>query len=118
MDSKGKRVVPVFLAVAVISYIFYIITGYVVLLLSRYREYMADMFSVVETERPRALSTSLVKIAYGLVLADTETKKKLEDKNIDDKQKRKLRQQNGMNYGLRSMARHLPMRKRSIHVSM
>jgi len=54
------------LAVAVASYIAYLISQYIVLLLSRLREYYADRFSGHFTRDPNALSSSLVKIAYGL----------------------------------------------------
>jgi len=52
--------------IGLISYIFYIITQYIVLLLSRIREYYADEYSAKLTENPDLLSSSLVKIAYGL----------------------------------------------------
>ncbi|MGQ9706689.1 MAG: M48 family metalloprotease [bacterium] len=59
--SRGGAVI-----VGLISYIFYIITQYIVLLLSRIREYYADEYSAKLTENPDLLSASLVKIAYGL----------------------------------------------------
>jgi heat shock protein HtpX len=53
-------------AVAVLSYIAYIVSHYIVLLLSRVREYFADEFAGEVTGNPEALSTALVKVAYGL----------------------------------------------------
>ncbi|MDQ7779275.1 MAG: zinc metalloprotease HtpX [Planctomycetota bacterium] len=57
------------LTVAVVSYIAYIVSHYIVLLLSRVREYYADEFSAKETRDPNALSGALVSIAYGLAKA-------------------------------------------------
>jgi heat shock protein HtpX len=52
--------------VAVMSYVAYIVSHYIVLLLSRVREYYADEFAGEVTNNPEALSTALVKVAYGL----------------------------------------------------
>lgn len=54
------------LLVALAAFIAYIISQYLVLLLSRVREYYADHFAAVTTRDPNALATGLVKIAYGL----------------------------------------------------
>ncbi len=54
-------------AVAILAYVFYIIGYLLSLLISRIREYYADEFSAQETKNPNALSTALVKIAYGLL---------------------------------------------------
>ncbi len=54
------------LAVAAVSYIFYWIGQYVVLYLSRVREYYADEFSARETD-PNYLSSALIKISYGIL---------------------------------------------------
>lgn len=62
---KGKRNPAVVLGL--ISYIFYLIGTYVVLYLSRIREYYADSFSARETKNPHLLSRALVKIAYGII---------------------------------------------------
>lgn len=53
--------------IGLISYIFYIIGAYVLLYLSRVREYYADAFSAKETQSPSSLSNALIKIAYGIV---------------------------------------------------
>ncbi len=52
--------------VGIVSYVFYIIGTYLLLFLSRTREYLADEFSAAEHDA-NALSTALVKIAYGIV---------------------------------------------------
>jgi len=54
-------------AVAAVGYVFYIIGNYIVLYLSRLREYYADEFSARETGNPNALSSALIKIAYGII---------------------------------------------------
>lgn len=53
--------------IALVAYILYIASEYLVLLLSRTREYYADRFSAEETRNPNALASALVKVAYGLV---------------------------------------------------
>jgi Zn-dependent protease with chaperone function len=60
------------------SYFCYWITQYVVLLLNRTREYFADGYAAEVTRTPEALSSALVKIAYGLVRAEGEYRKSLE----------------------------------------
>ncbi|MFA5840425.1 MAG: M48 family metalloprotease [Candidatus Margulisiibacteriota bacterium] len=75
--SSGKKGGAVAF-IGLISYVFYIIGTYVILYLSRTREYLADRFSAENTGNPDALSLSLVKIAYGIAAeADTESSEKL-----------------------------------------
>ena len=50
-----------------VAYLLYIISQYIVLWLSRTREYYADEFSIRETKNPNALAEALVKIGFGLV---------------------------------------------------
>ncbi|MBM4036329.1 MAG: hypothetical protein FJ291_31730 [Planctomycetes bacterium] len=54
------------LAIALSAYLVYIISEYLVLWLSRTREYWADRFSGEATGDPNALASALVKIGYGL----------------------------------------------------
>lgn len=54
------------LLVALGAYILYYISEYMVLYLSRIREYFADRYSGEQTGSPNALATALVKVAYGL----------------------------------------------------
>jgi len=51
---------------AIVAFVLYIISEYIVLFLSRTREYYADRFSGVATNNPNALARGLVKVAYGL----------------------------------------------------
>ncbi|MDJ0531764.1 MAG: zinc metalloprotease HtpX [Xenococcaceae cyanobacterium MO_207.B15] len=63
-SSKSKSA---FRNAALVAYIFYIIGSYLLLYLSRIREYFADRFAAENTGNPNALSRALVKIAYGIV---------------------------------------------------
>jgi Zn-dependent protease with chaperone function len=67
--GRGKSAGAILL-VALGAFIAYIISEYVVLFLSRVREYYADQFSAEATRSPNALAGALVKIAYGLARAE------------------------------------------------
>ncbi|MCD6309971.1 MAG: M48 family metalloprotease [Candidatus Eremiobacteraeota bacterium] len=69
--SRGAAVL-----IGVISFIAYMVSQYIVLFLSRIREYYADQFSGRLTGDPNLLSSSLVKIAYGLARAPEDREKK------------------------------------------
>jgi heat shock protein HtpX len=58
------------------AYVAYFVSQYIVLLLSRVREYYADRFAGEVTGQPDALSRALVKIAYGLARSPQEGAKK------------------------------------------
>ncbi|MBQ6538803.1 MAG: M48 family metalloprotease [Bacilli bacterium] len=62
-DKDGKAAI-----VGVIAYILYIISEYIILWLSRTREYYADEFSVKTTKNPNSLASALVKVGFGLSL--------------------------------------------------
>lgn len=64
--------------VGLTAYVFYLISQYVVLFLSRVREYYADRFSAQMTQNPNSLATALVKVAYGLASAPKEVPSKKE----------------------------------------
>jgi Zn-dependent protease with chaperone function len=51
----------------IMAYIFYVVGEYLLLYLSRTREYYADHFAAEVTGNPNALSRALVKIAYGIL---------------------------------------------------
>lgn len=59
-------------AVGLIAYVLYLISQYIILWLSRTREYYADSYSVESTKNPNALAQALVKIGYGLTLKTTK----------------------------------------------
>lgn len=60
------------------AYLCYWLTQYIVLLLNRTREYFADHYAAEVTHDPDALSSALVKIAYGLIHAEGEYRESLE----------------------------------------
>lgn len=60
--------------ISLVAYVLYVISNYIVLYLSRTREYYADSFSVEATKNPNALASALVKIGYGLTTAETNKK--------------------------------------------
>ncbi len=59
---------------SLVAYIFYLIGTYLLLFLSRTREYFADHFAAETTGNPNGLSRALVKIAYGIVEEGSRTK--------------------------------------------
>jgi len=63
----GEKAKDMAQTVALVAYIFYMVGTYLLLYLSRTREYFADRFAAETTGNPNALSRALVKIAYGLV---------------------------------------------------
>ena len=63
-DSKIKDAAQ---TAALAAYVFYFIGTYLVLYLSRTREYFADHFAAETTGNPNGLSRALVKIAYGIL---------------------------------------------------
>jgi Zn-dependent protease with chaperone function len=70
-DSKAKDAAQ---GVALVAYIFYLVGTYLMLYLSRTREYFADHFAAEVTGNPNGLSRSLVKIAYGIVAEGEKSK--------------------------------------------
>ncbi len=68
-DSGEANVLRMALiAIAVLSFIAYYVGHLISLIVSRVREYYADEHSAEVLENPNALSTGLVKIAYGLLV--------------------------------------------------
>ncbi|MBF2020085.1 MAG: M48 family metalloprotease [Hydrococcus sp. C42_A2020_068] len=63
-DNKIKNAIQV---AAITAYVFYLVGTYLILYLSRTREYYADHFAAETTGNPNALSRALVKIAYGIL---------------------------------------------------
>ncbi|HEY9872339.1 MAG TPA: M48 family metalloprotease [Candidatus Obscuribacterales bacterium] len=63
-DNKIKDALQ---TAALVAYVFYFIGTYLLLYLSRTREYFADHFAAETTGNPNALSRALVKIAYGIL---------------------------------------------------
>ncbi len=65
--SGGDKAKSAAGSVAFVAYLFYIAGTYLLLYLSRTREYFADHFAAETTGNPNALSRALVKIAYGIL---------------------------------------------------
>ena len=64
-----------------VAYILYLISQYIILWLSRTREYYADEFSLEETKDPNSLASALVKIGFGLSVAETKGKHNVNKNN-------------------------------------
>ena len=60
--------------IAIIAYILYVISNYIILWLSRTREYYADSYSIEITQKPNSLASALVKVGYGLTTAKSTGK--------------------------------------------
>ncbi|HEX4478845.1 MAG TPA: M48 family metalloprotease [Polyangiaceae bacterium] len=71
-NVKGRKNSRPLYIVALAALAFYWVGQYMLLYLSRAREYYADQFSAEETGNPNALSLALIKIAYGIT-AQTPT---------------------------------------------
>ena len=56
--------------VAIAAFVCYWISQFLVLLLNRAREYMADRYAAEVTHEPGTLSSALIKISYGMIKAD------------------------------------------------
>ena len=67
------------------AYLCYLVSRFIVLLLNRTREYMADHYAAEVTGEPGVLSSALVKIACGLVRSDGEYARKLMGKSSGEK---------------------------------
>ena len=63
--------------IGVIAFVLYIISQYIILWLSRTREYYADSFAIEETKNPSSLASALVKIGFGLAVGSSKEKSKV-----------------------------------------
>ncbi len=86
-----SRNISNFRALAYGAYVCYWVSQFVVLLLNRTREYFADHYAAEVTHTPEALSSALIKIAYGMVKADGQYKEALHRKTADTKMHREYR---------------------------
>ena len=77
-DSDGAKNAA---AVGIIAYVLYIVSQYIILWLSRTREYYADEFSYQTTKNPNAMQTALIKVGFGLSIA-TSSKEQRSTKNL------------------------------------
>jgi Zn-dependent protease with chaperone function len=65
-NIRGKNNSRPAYPIALVALAFWWVSQYMLLYLSRTREYYADAFAAAETGNPNALSMALIKIAYGL----------------------------------------------------
>ncbi|MDD5691991.1 MAG: zinc metalloprotease HtpX [Candidatus Omnitrophica bacterium] len=73
-DERGSNTMLIGLA----AFAFYFLTNLLVLYASRIREYFADRGSVLLGNQPKALASSLYKLAYGSARMDKESLKQTE----------------------------------------
>ena len=64
-----------------IAFVLYIICQYIILWLSRTREYYADSFACSETKKPNSLAEALVKIGFGLSTSTPQGKHNVSKNN-------------------------------------
>jgi len=67
--KEGGGLAAALMAIAIVSYVVYIISLLLVMRLSRLREHYADAYSAYVTESPQQLESALTKITYGLSLS-------------------------------------------------
>jgi heat shock protein HtpX len=72
---------PAFIVVLLVSFLVYIISFFLMLALSRYREFAADRGSALITGRPSALSSALIKISGAMQTVPTEDLRQAERMN-------------------------------------
>jgi heat shock protein HtpX len=77
-DEEGG---PPVIAILAISFLVYILSFFLMLALSRYREYAADRGSALITGRPSALSSALVKISGAMQMVPTQDLREAERMN-------------------------------------
>lgn len=65
-NVRGKNNSRPLILVALVALAFFWVGQFMLLFLSRTREYYADQFSAAETGNPNSLSLALIKIAYGI----------------------------------------------------
>lgn len=64
------------LLVALVIYLLYVISEYIILWLSRTREYYADEFAARSTANPNALASALVQVGFGLSIGSEQREAK------------------------------------------
>jgi heat shock protein HtpX len=77
-DDEGA---PAFLVVLLVSFVVYIVSFFLMLTLSRYREFAADRGAALVTGRPSALASALVKISGAMQTVPTRDLREAERMN-------------------------------------
>lgn len=78
---SNKRAKTGLAGIAALTYVFYFISQYILLYLSRVREYKADNFAAEHTD-PDHLSSALLRIAYGIAVTDDDPELARQTKHI------------------------------------
>lgn len=86
-SKNGRSRKQGLIVAAVVAYVAYIIAEYLLMFVSRLREYYADKFSCYATKNPNALLTALVKIGFGMA-SSKEGARLQADEAKSNKQKR------------------------------
>jgi len=73
-SGRKKEKTDILYIFGLITYIFYWLSFYTALFLSRVRERYADEFSAKVTKNPNLLSKALIKIAYGIIAKEENPK--------------------------------------------
>jgi len=73
-NSGGGKGGGYIMVIGLAAFVLYYISQYIVLYLSRIREYYADRFAGEATGSPDTLATALIKVAYGLAGQEPEKK--------------------------------------------
>jgi Zn-dependent protease with chaperone function len=73
-SGRKKEKADILYLFGLITYIFYWISFYILLFLSRVRERYADEFSARTTKNPNLLSRALIKVAYGIMAKEENPK--------------------------------------------
>ncbi len=103
-DDDAAKVGIMALGLAVISWIVYYLTQFLVLFLSRIREYYADRHAGEATGQPGALSRALVKIAYGIIRSEAERREVMTNKDqYPASDRRRAARQAGFMHGVSSL---------------
>jgi len=85
-SDEASAITAALIVIAALSFVSYYVGYLISLIVSRIREYYADEHSAEVLENPNALSTGLVKIAYGLLV----------DGQVDERKKSKVRALRGL----------------------
>ena len=79
-DDRARAL---FAATAVVTYVFFVLSKYLQLYVSRTREYKADSFAA-DYMGPQTLSSALVKISYGLARESRKEDRQLDEHDGED----------------------------------
>ena len=74
MDDNTNNDNSIMSALGLIALALYFISQYIILWLSRTREYYADSFAIEVTKDPSSLANALVKVGYGLSTSESNKK--------------------------------------------